>query len=91
MRTASPSLGSAVLAAIKTGGAYAIEPSTAGQFAAQSARDDGVLVGLECGTAIAAVSAAINGNLIRKDASVMVINTASLLKFDPMYLISSEA
>lgn len=89
MRTPSPSLGDRVLDAVKRGGAFAVSPQDASRLALKAARDDGLLVGLECGTALAAVELALNRGLLGGDTSIMVINTAGPFKLDPGYTLSS--
>jgi len=84
MRTASPRLGTEVLSVLSAnGGAFAIEPGVAHEATISIAGRDGILLGLEAGTALAAVAKAIEHQPKLGDATVVVINTASCLKSDP--------
>jgi threonine synthase len=83
MRTPSPSLAPAILKAISTGGAYGLSPNDAKRSVRQLAADDGVLVGLETGTALAAIEAGLGLGEISASSTIVVVNTASALKSDP--------
>lgn len=91
MRTPSPVLGARVLDATGRGGAFAIAPQDAARLSLKAARDDGLLVGLECGVALAALEVALKQGVLERDLSVMVINTAGPFKLDPEYMLSSHA
>ncbi|VVE23519.1 pyridoxal-phosphate dependent enzyme [Pandoraea anhela] len=91
MRTPSPSLGARVLNAVSRGGAFAIAPQAAARLALDAARRDGLLVGLECGVALAALEAALKQGGLERDLSIMVINTAGPFKLDPEYMLSLHA
>ncbi|KJC50472.1 hypothetical protein UP09_05585 [Bradyrhizobium sp. LTSP885] len=82
MRTPSPSLAPAVLDAISTGGAYAISPNAAKRALQRLAKDDGILVGLESGTALAALEAGLGFGEISARSTIVIVNSASALKSD---------
>jgi threonine synthase len=83
MRTPSPASGGLVLAAIANGGAHAVSAGAAFAAAADVSRQDGIPVGPEGGTALAAVAAALACGEIDARSSIVVINTATPLKADP--------
>jgi threonine synthase len=87
MRTASPSAGEQVLAVISGGGAYAVSAPAALGAARAIARADGILVGLEGGTALAAVRAALDCGNLSSHSTIVVINTGTALKSDPALTI----
>jgi threonine synthase len=78
MRTPSPALGAELLAAVA--GAYAIDPEVALTAADAIARADGILIGLEAGTALAAAARALDRGDISRRSNIVVINTATALK-----------
>jgi threonine synthase len=82
MRTPSPPLASAVLDAISTGGAYALSPGAAKLAVQRLAKDDGILIGLESGTALAAIEAGLSRGEIGPDSSIVVVNSVTALKSD---------
>jgi threonine synthase len=91
MRTASPSLGREVIAAIAGGGAYAVDPQAACSAARALYAADGVPIGLEGGTALAAARQALLDGAIAPDSTVVVVNAATALKSDPTYAIRQAA
>ncbi len=86
MRTPHPQRGAEVLKAVAAGGAYAVDPAQAAQAVAQIAKDDGILVGLETGSALFAVQKALEMGVLNREAVVVVLNTATPLKSDPVFL-----
>jgi threonine synthase len=82
MRTPSPSLAPAVLDAISAGGAYALSPNVAKRAVRRLAQDDGILVGLESGTALAAIEIGLGLSEISPRSTIVVVNSASALKSD---------
>ena len=87
MRTASPGLGEHVLAVIsRGGGAYAIEPSDAFEAVSGMARSDGIALGLESGTGLAAAASAIKAGVISASDSIVILNTSTILKSDPIHV-----
>lgn len=89
MRTPNPALGSEVLRAVSGAGAYAIAPADAAAAAAELARLDGVLVGLETGTSIAAVFNGLRNGTLSSSATIVVINTATAMKSDPAWMVAA--
>lgn len=85
MRTAKPGLGREVLAAIRDGGAYAIDPGVARKSCAGLAANDGIAIGLEGGTALAAAEMIVRDKPIASQSTIVVVNTATALKSDPAY------
>lgn len=85
MRTPSPALGREVLAALNGGAALAVEPRSACDAVRNLAEADGLIVGLETGSALDALARARATGAIAQDMSVVVVNTSTLLKSDPAY------
>jgi len=85
MRTAAPAAGERVLSAIASGGAYAISPAVAFADAILVSERDGIAVGPEGGTAVAAVAAGLKCGEIEHRSTIVVINTATPLKADPAF------
>ncbi|QYY33665.1 pyridoxal-phosphate dependent enzyme (plasmid) [Cupriavidus pinatubonensis] len=87
MRTAFPRRGAQVLAAIRSsgGGAHAVSPALAGFFASNCARDDGLGVGLEGGSALAFAAAAVVSGTLPKSSTILVVNTAGVSKVAPHF------
>jgi threonine synthase len=87
MRTAAPGLGTQVLDAVaRGGGAYAVDPNEASDAVGRMARNDGVIVGLETGTGLVAAAKAVSDTTVAANATVVVINTSTLLKSDPAHI-----
>jgi threonine synthase len=82
MRTPSPPLAPAVLDAISTGGAYALSPNAAKLAVQRLAKDDGVQIGLESGTALAAIEAGLSRGEIAPHSLIVVVNSVTALKSD---------
>jgi threonine synthase len=82
MRTPSPTLAPSVLDAISTGAAYALSPGVAQTAVQRLAHDDGILIGLESGTAVAAIEAGLSRGEIAPDSSIVVVNSVTALKSD---------
>ena len=82
MRTPAPMLAPAVLDAISNGGAYALSPDAAKTSVQRIAMDDGIFVGLETGTALAAIECGLGCGEISPHASIVVVNSVSVLKSD---------
>jgi threonine synthase len=80
MRTASPTLAPSVLDAISSGGAYAVSASAAKHSVQRIASDDGILVGLETGTALSAIEFGLKWEEIPANSSIVIVNSASVLK-----------
>ncbi len=80
MRTPAPTMAPAVLDAISQGGAYAINPMQARKAVREMSSTDGVCLGLEAGTALAAVELGLKWEEIAADACIVIINSASVLK-----------
>jgi threonine synthase len=89
MRTAAPAAGDQVLEAIANGGAHAVTPAVAFTAAMDVTRRDGILIGPEGGTALAALSAALTLGQIARDSIVVAINTATPIKADPAFYSES--
>lgn len=85
MRTPSPSLGGEVLAALNGGAALAVEPRSAFAAVRKLAAADGLIVGLETGSALDALARARSSGVIARDLRIVVVNTSTLLKSDPAY------
>ncbi|WP_372387355.1 pyridoxal-phosphate dependent enzyme [Xanthomonas axonopodis] len=86
MRTPNPRRGAEVLDAVAQGGAYAVEPADAAQAARLLARDDGILVGVETGSALVALRRAVEKGLLGSDSTVVILSTTTPLKSDPAVL-----
>lgn len=85
MRTAAPIMGGAVLAAIRNGGAWAVDPRDAFASARALNDADGIAVGLEGATGLAAATLALRAGEISGDATIVIINTAAPFKSDPAW------
>lgn len=82
MRTPNPPLGAKVLEAVGSGGAFASAPAAASEEVLNIAQRDGVLVGLETGTALHALRQAIKRGTVGQESTVVVLNTSTVLKSD---------
>jgi len=85
MRTPLPASGALVLAAIADGGAHAVSAGAAFGAAAAASSRDGIPVGPEGGTALAALAAALASGEIGSQSCVVAVNTATPLKADPEF------
>jgi threonine synthase len=91
MRTPVPTLAPAVLDAISNGGAYALSPAAAKKSVQRIATDDGIFVGLETGTALAAIELGLGCGEIPPHASIVVVNSATVLKSDLAFSYSQSS
>ncbi|WP_444633988.1 pyridoxal-phosphate dependent enzyme [Cupriavidus oxalaticus] len=86
MRTPFPRRGADVLQAISSGGAFSVSPAAAALQAGNCGKQDGINVGLECGTALASAAIALIVGDLPRTSTIMVVNTAGISKMDPRYL-----
>ncbi|OZI53623.1 pyridoxal-phosphate dependent enzyme [Bordetella genomosp. 5] len=91
MRTPNPRRGTEVLDAVALGGASACEPSDAVHAARLLAKEDGILVGIETGSALAALHGAVAKGQLDASSTVVILSTTTPLKSDPAVLRRSAA
>jgi hypothetical protein len=64
------------------GGAYAVGPAAARLAAERIAQEDGVAVGLDCGSTLATLEVAPGNGRIANDGTIVVLNSACSFKSD---------